>query len=94
MTAARGTRLPRCISAAPILERVEDRRRAHLVTPAGSIDADFVIARPASTSISRRGRSCARFARNIATWGDRYTPPKTSATTGSAAFPISRTTTR
>lgn len=60
---------------APVLSAVDGAGGAELVTPSRSIDVDFVIcASGIEIDLSTRPE-LSRFARNIASWADRYTPP-------------------
>jgi cation diffusion facilitator CzcD-associated flavoprotein CzcO len=71
----------------PVLAARESDGRAVLDTPSGPIAADLVIA-ATGTEIDYAARpELARFAANIATWGDRYTPPDKAADPRLAAFP-------
>ena len=71
----------------PVLAARESDGRAILVTPSGPIEADLVIA-ATGTDIDYASRpELARFAENIATWGDRYTPPDGPGDPRLAAFP-------
>lgn len=60
---------------APVLSAVDGPSGAQLVTPSGSIEVDFVIcATGIDIDLSMRPE-LSRFAGNIASWADRYTPP-------------------
>ena len=61
--------------------------RAHLETTAGPIVADFVIAATGIDMDFSRRPELARFAGNIATWADRYTPPEEERSERLARFP-------
>ena len=64
---------------------VEDRAR--LTTPRGSLDADHVIIAAGIAMDFAARPELAAFAGNIATWGDRYTPPADEASDRLARFP-------
>ena len=61
--------------------------RAHLETTAGPIVADFVIAATGIDMDFSRRPELARFAGNIASWGDRYTPAEEERSERLARFP-------
>ena len=61
--------------------------RAHLETTAGPIAADFVIAATGIDMDFSRRPELARFAGNIATWGDRYMPAEEERSERLARFP-------
>ncbi|RTL61444.1 MAG: NAD(P)/FAD-dependent oxidoreductase [Hyphomicrobiales bacterium] len=61
--------------------------RVHLQTTAGEIVADFVIAATGIEMDFSVRPELARFAGNIATWGDRYTPPPEERDDRLACFP-------
>jgi FAD-dependent urate hydroxylase len=71
-----------CISSARAIDG-----RAHLETTAGPIVADFVIAATGIDMDFSRRPELARFAGNIATWEDRYTPPEEERSERLARFP-------
>lgn len=72
---------------APVLSAVDGPGEVELATPAGSLPVDFVIC-AAGVEIDLSARpELARFARNIASWGDRYTPPDAERNDRLARFP-------
>jgi FAD-dependent urate hydroxylase len=74
-------------AGAPVLAAREAGGRARLETPRGTIEADRVIA-ATGVEIDYAARpELARFAGNVATWGDRYVPPADEADPRLAAFP-------
>jgi FAD-dependent urate hydroxylase len=66
--------------------RVEDGR-VRLETPRGPFTADFVICGTGVDHDPRLRQELAGFADNIATWGDRYTPPAEERNERLARFP-------
>lgn len=65
----------------------ESDGRVHLETTAGDVTADFVIAATGIEMTFSVRPELARFAGNIATWGDRYTPPPGERNDRLARFP-------
>jgi FAD-dependent urate hydroxylase len=63
--------------------------RVELQTPQGTFGADYLICGTGLDIDFSRRPELHRFAANIATWGDRYTPPQSSATTAWPGSPIS-----
>ncbi len=68
-------------------EAAEHGGRAALTTPAGTFTADMVIAATGIEMDFTARPELARFARNIATWGDVYVPPAPEREDRLARFP-------
>jgi FAD-dependent urate hydroxylase len=71
----------------PVASAIDGASGAELATPAGSLTVDFVIcASGIEIDLSARPE-LARFAGNIASWGDRYAPPAAERDDRLARFP-------
>ncbi|MBX9874772.1 MAG: NAD(P)/FAD-dependent oxidoreductase, partial [Beijerinckiaceae bacterium] len=72
---------------APVVSAVDGPGGVELATPSGSVTADFVIC-ASGIEIDLAARpELAHFAGNIASWGDRYTPPAAERDERLARFP-------
>lgn len=72
---------------AAISDAYEQDGKAALVTAAGTVLADYVIAGTGIDMNFAARSELRRFAYNIATWGDCYSPPEAEAEARLAAFP-------
>lgn len=72
---------------APVMRTAEEAGRVRLETPAGSFTGDLVIAGTGIENDFAARPELAAFAGNIATWGDRYTPPADERDDRLACFP-------
>jgi cation diffusion facilitator CzcD-associated flavoprotein CzcO len=72
---------------APITSAVDGRDGVDLATPQGGLRVDFVIAATGVEIDMAVRPELTRFADNIASWGDRYTPPPAERDERLARFP-------
>ncbi len=72
---------------APVASAVDGRDGVDLATPKGGLSVDFVIAATGIEIDLAARPELARFAGNIASWGDRYTPPPAERDERLARFP-------
>ena len=72
---------------AEVIAASEQSGRAQLLTQTGTVTADYVIAATGIEIDFSRRRELARFAGNIATWGDRYSPPDDERNARLSRFP-------
>lgn len=72
---------------APVASAVDGRDGVDLVTPKGAVRVDFVIAATGIEIDLTVRPELSRFAGNIASWGDRYTPPPAERNERLARFP-------
>lgn len=71
----------------PVVSAIDGPGGVELATPSGSVTADFVIC-ASGIEIDLAARpELARFAGNIASWGDRFTPPAAERDERLARFP-------
>ena len=77
----------RLATNAGIISALSDGGRVHLRTPTATFTADFVIAATGIEMDFTAKPELARFAHNIATWGDRYEPPPRERNERLARFP-------
>lgn len=74
-------------NGAPWLAARQAQGRVEITTPKGPFIADFLICGTGIDTDFARKPELARFAENIATWGDRYTPPDDERNDRLARFP-------
>jgi cation diffusion facilitator CzcD-associated flavoprotein CzcO len=72
---------------APIASAINGRDGVDLVTPSGALRVDYVIAATGIEIDLAARPELARFAGNIASWGDRYRPPPAERDERLARFP-------